>query len=105
MGSGGEGGGGITVDDLEAGQHHEFSGETIVGVVSTLRVSFRHCVEQLEGEKSEGLPHSDEVVAVMVVSRQRRRLGLMGWIWNLRFVVAVVVVAVAAIWLCQCGSW
>lgn len=86
---GGDGGGGKTVD-LEAGQHHEFSGETIVGV-STLRVSFRHCVEQLVGEESEGL------VLVIVVSRQRRRLGLMGWIWNLRFVV-VVVVALAAIW-------
>lgn len=35
--------------DLEAGQHHELSGETIVGV-STLRVWLRHCVEQLVGE-------------------------------------------------------
>lgn len=44
MGCGGDGEG-----DLEAGQHHELSGETIVGV-STLRVSLRHCVEQLVGE-------------------------------------------------------
>lgn len=48
-GGGGDGGGGKTVDDLEAGQHHELSGETIVGV-STLRVSLRHFVEQLVGK-------------------------------------------------------
>lgn len=66
-GGSGDGGGGKTVDDLEAGQHHELSGETIVGV-STLRVSLRHFVEQFVGEESEGL-------VVIVVSRQRRRLG------------------------------
>lgn len=48
MGCGGDGDG-DGEGDLEAGQHHELSGETIVGV-STLRVWLRHCVEQLVGE-------------------------------------------------------
>jgi len=50
MGCGGDGNGDGDGDgDLDAGQHHELSGETIVGV-STLRVWLRHCVEQLVGE-------------------------------------------------------
>lgn len=32
-----------------------------------------------------------EVEVVIVVSRQRRRFGLMGWVWNLSWVVVAAI--------------
>lgn len=82
-GRGGSGGG----DGLEAGQHQELSGETVVWV-SRLRL---WCwfpavhVAAAEEEEEEDVVGSRMVgVVVMVVSRQRRRLILTGWVWDLR---------------------
>lgn len=74
---GGEVGGGGGLEAAE--RHKELSGETTVGV-SSLRLWW------LLSVKYEVDDWSDEAVAVevvMVVSRQRRRFGLINWLWNL----------------------
>lgn len=82
---GGRGGGGGG-DGLEAGQHQELSGETVVWA-SRLRL---WCwfpavhVAAAEEEEEEVVGSRMVGVVVMVVSRQRRRLILTGWVWDLR---------------------
>lgn len=85
---GGEGGAG----GLEtAGQHQELSGETTVGV-SSLRLwwllSAKYEVEEWSDVAAAA---GVEVEVVIVVSRQRRRFGLMGWVWNLSWVVVAAI--------------
>lgn len=83
------GGGGV---GLDVEQHQEFSGETIMGV-SSFRVWlwFWAVYDVVVGDEKEAESRGALGWVVMVVSRQRRRLGLMGWVWNLRWVVVAAI--------------
>lgn len=74
-----EEGGGGGGDGLEAGQHQELSGETVVWA-SRLRLWCWFPVVHVAAAEEEVGSRMVGVV-VMVVSRQRRRLILTGWVW------------------------
>lgn len=101
---GGDGGGGGR--GLEAGQHQELSGDTMV-VGTSFRCWWWLLLFWVEAEMEGGaivmveveveVAEEEAAEEEMVVSRQRRRLGLMGWVWNLRWA------EVAAIWYWGCN--